>query len=95
MDEQTRLIFDQADAALYPMTSGAAPAITLTQTSPETSHIASAVMKGRESAVRLAEAVDALRYYAAAETYAVVPERTPIATDRGEKARSLLGRFAD
>lgn len=95
MDAQTKLIFDKADAALMKATGSTEGALTLTQTTPETSDIAAAVMKGRECAARLADVVAVLGYYAARETYSIVPANTPIAEDCGERARAALGRLAD
>lgn len=95
MDAQTQLIFDKADEALYKATASTDGVLTLTQTTPETSALAAAVMKGRECAERLAAAIAVLSYYAAAQTYIVVPADTPIDADRGARARALLDRLAD
>lgn len=90
MDAQTQLIFDRANAALYKATSSADGVLTLTQTTPETSDLASALMKGEEAAVQLAQARELLAFYADPATYV----RTPIVDDQGERARALLDAFA-
>lgn len=91
MDDQTRIIFDRADAALYRATASTDGVLTLTQTSPETSALAAALMKVRECASRLADALSVLDYYADPAVY----ERTPIEGDKGMRARALRDRLAD
>ena len=95
MDQWTKQIFDQANEVLYSVTAVEGGRMTLTQYSPETSTLATAINKGYTAAAKLADAMDILRFYANQSGYEAIPSEAKLSEDKGAKARTFLDQMLD
>lgn len=69
--------------------------VTPADSNEDLSALIHALNEGINASYKLDDALEVIRYYGRDSTYSHFPEYTPIADDRGSKARGFLDRMLD